>query len=66
MRDFLPRQPFGLSAIGGAATSAARRDSSPRAAPACRFTNFDSFTRSSTYKAAEKSWLAMSFVVLKE
>jgi hypothetical protein len=30
MRDLLPIQPFGLSAVGAAATFAARRDFSPR------------------------------------
>jgi hypothetical protein len=53
-RDFLPRQPFGLSALGEAATSAARRDSSPKGVPVCRLTNFDFSTRSATYKGAEK------------
>jgi len=52
IRDFLPLQPFGLSASGGAATSAARRDFSPKAAPVCRTTNSDSCTTSPTYKAA--------------
>jgi hypothetical protein len=54
MRDLLPRQPFGLSAFGEAATSAARRDSSPTGVPVCRLTNFDSCTRSATYKNVEK------------
>src|SRR5271169_5325425 len=54
IRDFLPLQPFGLSVRGGAAALAARRDLSPKGAPACRTTNSDSFTTSSTYKAAEK------------
>src|SRR5215472_7387566 len=59
IRDFLPRQPFGLSAVGEATTSAARRDSSPKAAPVCRLTNFDSSIKSATYKAAEKAGLGV-------
>jgi K+-transporting ATPase KdpF subunit len=53
IRDFLPTQPFGLSAIGEAATLAARRDLSPKAAPVCQSPNSDSSTKSSTYKAVE-------------
>jgi hypothetical protein len=54
IRDFFPLQPFGLSAIGEAATLAARRDLSPKGAPVCRSTNSDSSTKSSTYKGVEK------------
>jgi hypothetical protein len=54
IRDFLPLQPFRLSANDGAATLAARRDLSPKAAPVCRSINSDSSTRSSTYKALEQ------------
>jgi len=50
IRDFFPLQPFGLSAIGEAATLAARRDLSPKGAPVCRPTNSDSSTKLSTYK----------------
>ena len=52
--DFFPLQPFGLSACGGAATFAARRDLSPEGPSACPTTNSDSCTTSSTYKVAEK------------
>jgi hypothetical protein len=62
IRDFLPTQPFGLSAIGEAATLAARRDLAPKAAPVCRSTNSDSSTKSSTYKVAEKAEIAMDFL----
>jgi hypothetical protein len=54
IRDFLPLQPFGLSANGGAATFAARRDFSPKGAPVCRTTNSDSCTTSSTYKGVDE------------
>src|SRR5260370_25578742 len=54
IRDFFPLQPFGLSAIGEAATFAARRDLSPRGAPVCRSTNSDASTKSSTYKGVDK------------
>ena len=54
IRDFLLIQPFGLSAIGGAATLAARRDLSPKGAPVCRTTNSDPSTKSSTYKGVEE------------
>src|SRR5229473_3848832 len=54
IRDFFPLQPFGLSAIGEAATLAARRDLAPKGAPVCRSTNSDSSTKSSTYKGVEK------------
>src|SRR5215469_374900 len=54
IRDLAPLQPFGLGAIGGTATLAARRDPAPKAAPACRSTNSGSCSTSSTYKAVEK------------
>jgi hypothetical protein len=66
IRDFLPTQPFGLSASGEAATLAARRELSPKAAPVCRSTNSDSSTKSSTYKVAEKAEFAMDFLVRVE
>jgi hypothetical protein len=55
IRDFLPAQPFGLSASGGATTLAAGRDFSPEDASVCRTTNSDSFTTSPTYKDVEES-----------
>src|SRR6266446_3882184 len=54
IRDFFPLQPFGLSAIGVAATFAARRDLAPKGAPVCRSTNSDSSTKSSTYKGVDE------------
>src|SRR5713226_7592497 len=54
IRDFFPLQPFGLSAIGVAATLAARRDLAPKGAPVFRSTNSDSSTKSSTYKGVEE------------
>src|ERR1700723_4310732 len=61
IRDVFPLQPFGLSASGGAATSAARRDFSPKDVPDCRPPNSDSCTTSSTYKDAEKAgWSRVS------
>ena len=65
IRDFLPLQPFGLSASGGTATLAARRDFSPKAAPVCRTTNSDSCTTSSTYKAAEKLELSEFLLAIR-
>src|SRR6202011_1342026 len=50
IRDFFPLQPFGLSVSSGAATSAARRDFSPKDVPVCRTTNSDSCSTSPTYK----------------
>ena len=64
VRDFLPLQPFGLSASGGAATFAARRAFAPKGAPACRTTNSASCTTSSTYKAAEKGECGVIFFVV--
>src|SRR5216684_3830362 len=61
IRDFFPLQPFGLSAIGVAATLAARRDLAPKGAPVCRSTNSDSSTKSSTYKGAEKTVVGAKF-----
>jgi hypothetical protein len=66
IRDVFPLQPFGLSASGGAATSAARRDFSPKDVPDCRTTNSDSCTTSSTYKDVEKflfDWIDRSKLV---
>src|SRR5580700_10922480 len=54
IRDVFPLQPFGLSASGGAAPSAARRDFSPKDVPDCRTTNSDSCTTSSTYKVVDE------------
>src|SRR6202011_3528084 len=66
IRDFLPIQPFGLSASGEAATLAARRDLSPKAASVCRTTNSDSRTSSPTYKAVEERCWIVSGIALRE
>jgi hypothetical protein len=66
IRDFFPLQPFGLSASGGTATLAARRDFSLKDAPVCRTTNSDSCTTSSTYKDVEKflsDWIDCLFSI---